>query len=179
MKGYSVRGAMSLTVLGIDPGTRVTGYGLIAVDGDRVERLDCGEIAPPGKAPFSERLYFIHQALSALYQTHKPRHTAMEKVFFGKNPEVAFKLGHVFALCFLQSREHNSRFFEYPARFVKKSVTSSGRAEKDWVRRFVRNRLSLNETPSLDVSDALAVALCHSREFHRLQIQKKILESAS
>ena len=168
---------MGLTVLGIDPGTRVTGYGVIAVTDGQPVCLDYGVISPSRKSPLSERICFINQGLEKLYQTHQPHHTAVEKVFFGKNPEVAFKLGHIFALCLLQSHAQGSEFFEYPARFVKKSITSSGRASKDWTRRFVDNFFSLDKQKPLDATDALAVALCHCRQFQTLQIQNKALES--
>ena len=170
---------MSFVVLGVDPGTRVTGYGLVAVaDGGQISCRDYGVIVPPKKVSLPERVHFISRELRKLYQTHHPRHTAVEKMFLGRNPETAFKLGHIFALCLLQSQEYGSEFFEYSARFVKKSITSSGRADKEWTRRFVDNVFSLKEEKPLDATDALAVALCHVRERERLQIQKKALECA-
>ena len=169
---------MEWVVLGIDPGTRVTGYGVVAVADSQFTCLDYGVIAPPRKFSLAERVCFISQGLEKLYQAHHPRHTAVEKVFFGRNPEVAFKLGHIFALCLLHSQKHGAEFFEYPARFVKKKITSSGRASKEWTRQFVTNFFSLNEQKALDATDALAVALCHCREFQTLQIQNKILEYA-
>ncbi|MCY4512542.1 MAG: crossover junction endodeoxyribonuclease RuvC [Bdellovibrionales bacterium] len=165
-------------ILGIDPGTRVTGYGVVAVTGGQVSCVDYGVIAPPNRFSLAKRVGFINQGLENLYQTHHPCHTAIEKVFFGKNPEVAFKLGHIFALCLLQSQKNGSEFFEYSARFIKKSITSSGRASKEWTRQFVNNVFSLKEQKALDATDALAVALCHCRELQALQIQSKILESA-
>lgn len=168
---------MEEIILGIDPGTRVTGYGVVDVTGDRFSCLDYGVIAPPSGFSLAERVDFINQGLENLYQTHHPDHTAVEKVFFGKNPEVAFKLGHIYALCLLQSRKNGSEFFEYPARFVKKSITSSGRASKEWTRQFVNNVFSLKEQKALDATDALAVALCHCRQLQTLQIQSKMLES--
>ena len=166
---------MSLVVLGIDPGTRVTGYGVIVTANGQVSCRDYDVIVPPKKASLAERALFISRQLEKLYQTHRPRHTAVEKMFLGRNPETAFKLGHIFALCLLKSQEYGSAFFEYPARFVKKSVTSSGRADKEWTRRFVGNVFSLKEEKPLDATDALAVALCHIREQERLHIQKKTL----
>ena len=168
---------MEWIVLGIDPGTRVTGYGVVSATDGQFTCLDYGVISPPEKYSLTERICFINRGLEKLYQTHRPCHTAVEKVFFGKNPQVAFKLGHIFALCLLQSREYKSEFFEYSARFVKKNITSSGRASKEWTRQFVNNFFSLSEQKALDATDALAVALCHCREFQALQIQNKMLES--
>ena len=169
---------MEWVVLGIDPGTRVTGYGVVTVADNRFTCLDYGVIAPPRSFSLSERICFINQGLEKLYQIHRPCHTAVEKVFFGRNPEVAFKLGHIFALCLLHSQKYEGELFEYPARFVKKKVTSSGRASKEWTRQFVTSFFSLSEQKALDATDALAVALCHCREFQTLQTRGKILESA-
>ena len=156
-------------VLGLDPGTRITGYGLIETEGDRqaVYRAH-GLIRPPlGRdVSFQKRLHFIHEELEKIYLAYKPHETAVEKIFLGKNPESAFKLGHAAALCLLQSAKHNSAFFEYASRLVKKTVTFSGRAAKEMTRRFTANELRLpqnfKEIP-LDAADALAVALCHIR----------------
>ena len=161
-----------LLILGIDPGTIKTGYGVILAEGSRVECKDYGVITPPVKTSFIKRVRFIHDALDDLYKKHKIHHTAVEKIFFGKNPQTAFKLGHVFASCLLQSQKHESLFFEYPARFVKKSVTFSGRASKDLVRRFVNNKLSIVSQEALDATDALAVALCHVQEWNKNQMLK-------
>ena len=171
-------------VLGLDPGTRITGYGLIEAEGDRqaVYRAH-GLIRPPqGRAvSFQRRLRFIYEELEKIYLAYKPQETAVEKVFLGKNPESAFKLGHAAALCLLQSERHNSAFFEYASRLVKKTVTFSGRAAKEMTRRFTANALripcDLHEIP-LDAADALAVALCHIRHkksaagFARLEAQR-------
>ena len=161
-------------ILGIDPGTVVTGYGVLSYSEEEVLCKDYGVIEAPRKASLQKRVGFINKNLEKLYKLHKPSHTAVEKIFFGKNPEVAFKLGHIFALCLLHSQNNGSEFFEYPARFVKKSVTFSGRASKELVCQFVKNSLSLEgEESYLDATDALAVALCHSREWKKSQIQKK------
>ena len=169
---------MEEIILGIDPGTQATGYGVVGVTDDQLSCLDYGVIAPPSGFSLAERVDFINQGLENLYQTHHPSHTAIEKVFFGKNPEVAFKLGHIFALCLLQSRKNESEFFEYSARFIKKSITSSGRASKEWTRQFVNNIFALKAQKALDATDALAVALCHCRKLQTIQVQNKMLESA-
>ena len=160
-----------IVVLGIDPGTIKTGYGVVLIKKNQIECRDYGIIAPPVKMKFIKRIKYIHDALEMLYKIHKPHHTAIEKIFFGKNPQVAFKLGHVFASCLLQSQKYESLFFEYASRFVKKSTTFSGRASKDLVRNFVNNKLHISEQKSLDATDALAVALCHAQEWKKSQIK--------
>ena len=163
---------MSLTVLGIDPGTRNTGYAVIHLSPSKVSCKDYGVIH--SKEPvFSKRVYDIHCEIKNLCKEHRPHHLAIEKVFFGKNPETAFKLGHIFALCLLESANQRIEFFEYATRFIKKSVTFSGNASKELVHQFVQNFFSLPKINSLDATDALAVALCHTKEYKKNLIHKK------
>lgn len=159
-----------LVVLGIDPGTVKMGYGVIFVKGNDIQCKDYGVITPSVKMNLSQRIAYIYEALDELYDTYKPHHTAVEKVFFGKNPQVAFKLGHAFSICLLQSEKNGSLFFEYASKFVKKSTTFSGRSSKNLVRTFVNNQLSLTEKNHLDATDALAVALCHVREWKKSRV---------
>lgn len=154
---------MGLVILGIDPGTVITGYGVIEVCDQNVFCRAYGVIQPNRILSFGKRIHFINKELEDIYKLYRPHHTAVEKVFFGKNPNTAFKLGHVFAICLLQSEKQNSEFFEYASRFVKKTVTFSGRASKELVRQFVANYFHLSLKGPLDGTDALALALCHSR----------------
>ena len=162
---------MGLIILGIDPGTVITGYGVIEVKGDNVTCKTYGVIRPQKDLSFGKRIHFINNALKEIYSAYKPHHTAIEKVFFGKNPDTAFKLGHIFALSLLQSERAGSEFFEYPSRLVKKTVTFSGRASKELVRQFVANAFSLAPKGPLDGTDALAVALCHSRKYSKIPLK--------
>ena len=168
---------MNLTIMGIDPGTVNTGYGLIQITKDRAKCLDYGLIYAKDKL-FSKRIQKIQKEIKKLCQFYKPQHLAIEKVFFGKNADTAFKLGHVFALCLLESERQNIEFFEYASSYVKKAVTFSGRASKELVQHFVLNSLSLSKTKSLDATDALAVALCHAQEHKKNQTHQNILERA-
>lgn len=163
---------MEFVILGVDPGTVNTGYAILAVKNAQAECLDVGVISPPKKQELSQRILYIHKHIQDLYKKYKPDHTAIEKVFFGKNPDTAFKLGHIFALCLLESERHNSQFFEYASRFVKKNTTFSGNASKDLVRQFMTNQFSLKGDIKLDATDALAVAFCHSLCYRRQHQQK-------
>ena len=156
---------MGLTVLGIDPGTVRAGWGLIqAGSGGAFKCLDYGLIQTDRRQAFALRLKSLHKGLEELLLRHRPDHLAVEKMFLGRNPDVAFKLGHVFALCLLESEKRDIKFFEYASRLVKKTVTFSGNASKDLVQKFVVNFFSLSPEPkALDATDALAVALCHIR----------------
>lgn len=164
---------MNLIILGIDPGTVNTGYGLIHVTENQIKCLDYGVICANQK-PFPLRIKIIRNGIKQLCRTYRPHHLAIEKVFFGKNPDTAFKLGHVFALCLLESENQNIEFFEYASRSVKKAVTFSGRSSKELVQQFVINFFSLPKAGPLDATDALAVALCHSRECKKNLFQKQI-----
>ena len=166
---------MDLTIMGIDPGTVNTGYGFIQVTNSQVKCLDYGLIYAKNKN-FSSRIHTMRKEIKKLCQLYKPQHLAIEKVFFGKNADTAFKLGHVFALCLLESERQGIEFFEYASPYVKKAVTFSGRASKELVQHFVLNSLSLPKTEHLDATDALAVALCHFQECKKNQIQHKIAE---
>ena len=164
---------MNLIILGIDPGTVNTGYGLIHVTEDKIKCLDYGTIFA-NKQAFSLRIKTIHKGIKELCRAYKPHHLAIEKVFFGKNPDTAFKLGHIFAVCLLESEKQGMEFFEYASCSVKKAVTFSGRSSKELVQKFITNFFSLPEKGPLDATDALAVALCHSREYKKSFFQKQI-----
>jgi len=171
---------MSLIILGIDPGTIKMGYGVICINGTQIQCKDYGMISVSSKQNFQKRVQFIYEALGELYQTYHPHHTAVEKVFFGKNVQTAFKLGHIFALCLLQSQKNDSLFFEYASRFVKKSITFSGRSSKQLVQHFIANFFSLSvQDKSFDATDALAVAFCHSREWRKNLVQKQLWSRSS
>lgn len=164
---------MNLTIIGIDPGTVTTGYGLIRVTENDIKCLDYGFISAKNKS-LPSRINSIHKEIKELCKVHKPQHMAIEKVFFGKNPDTAFKLGHIFAICLLESEKQGIECFEYPSRVIKKSVTFSGGASKELVQKFVTNFFSLPEKGSLDATDALATALCHSREYKKILFQKQL-----
>lgn len=164
---------MNLIILGIDPGTVNTGYGIIHVTESNIHCLDYGVICSSEKS-FSLRIKTIHKGIKDLCKAYKPHHLAIERVFFGKNPDTAFKLGHIFAFCLLESEIRKIKFFEYTSRFIKKNVTFSGNSSKELVHQFITNFFSLPQGGPLDATDALAVALCHSREYKRSAFQKQI-----
>ena len=151
-------------ILGIDPGSRLAGYGLIAVDDDRVEHIDHGVIALNEKWPLAERLKRLQAELARLYTQYPVAVTVVEKIFFGKNVASAFVLGHARGVCLLVSAQHGVPVAEYAARYVKKCVTGSGAATKDHVQLVVFRLLRVEpKAMSHDASDALSLALAHSR----------------
>jgi crossover junction endodeoxyribonuclease RuvC len=156
---------LSELILGLDPGSRRTGFGLIHADGDRLSHVDHGVIRLNENWAMPERLKHLQAELHALFQKHRAAVTVVEKIFFGKNADSAFKLGHARGVCLLVCAQHDSRLAEYAARYVKKCVTGSGAATKDHVQMVVFNFLRLRATSpvAFDASDALALAVTYAR----------------
>lgn len=169
--------ALSEVILGLDPGSRHTGYGLIKLNGDRLEHLDHGVIHLPVEGSLAVRLKRLQEELHKIYTQYPVSSTAVEKIFFGKNADAAFKLGHARGVCLLVSAQHGVALEEYAARYVKKCVTGSGSASKDHVQLVVMNILELRSAPvALDASDALALAVTHARVKDVNARMKKALE---
>lgn len=155
-----------MLILGIDPGSVATGYGVVESRSGRLRALAHGTITPPPNLPFLERLPYIAEAVEMLIQRAAPDGAAVEDAFHARNSRVALKLGCVRGAAILPIVRARVRVFEYAPRLVKKAVTGNGAAEKDQVRRMVRILLGLGEAPvPLDASDALAVAICHASAF--------------
>src|SRR5262245_28603761 len=152
-----------MRILGLDPGSSRTGFGLIESHAGRLTALRFGVIAPPRGASFLDRLPLLARHLETLVREHEPDAIAAEDVFLARNARVALKLGHVRGIALLPALAAGIPVHEYAPRRIKKSVTGYGGAEKDQVRRMVRMLLGLrDQEPALDASDALAVAICHA-----------------
>ena len=152
-----------MLILGIDPGSRTTGYGLLESLPGRLRALQHGLIVPPRGAAFLDRLPYIAARIEEIISTAHPDAVAIEDLFHARNTKVALKLGHVRGALLLPVLRAGLPVHEYAPRFVKKAVTGYGAAEKDQVRRMVRILLCLQTGPlGLDASDALAVAICHA-----------------
>lgn len=148
--------------MGIDPGSRVTGYGVIGQSGRGLEYISCGVIRPPADKGLAERLRVIHQGLSEVIATHLPTVAAVEEVFVAVNPRSALILGHARGVAMLAAIGSGLVVHEYSARVVKQSVVGYGQAAKGHVQQMVRVLLSLLTPPSSDAADALAIAICHA-----------------
>jgi crossover junction endodeoxyribonuclease RuvC len=147
-------------ILGIDPGSRLTGYGIIDVDGDRAVAVDCGVIKT-GDGEFPQRLGVIFEGLNALIEQHGPQEVAVENVFVSKNASSALKLGQARGAAICAAIAHRLPVAEYSPRSVKQAIVGRGGADKVQVQHMVCVLLRLDGTPSEDAADALAVALCH------------------
>ncbi|MGB1109538.1 MAG: crossover junction endodeoxyribonuclease RuvC [Gammaproteobacteria bacterium] len=152
-----------MRVLGIDPGSRTTGYGLIDTDGRRHAYVDSGCIRT-GNGALPERLKVIFENVQALVSRFKPDALAIEQVFMNKNADSALKLGQARGAAICAAVVADLDVGEYAAREIKQAVVGTGAAEKPQVQHMVTVLLQLTDTPQSDAADALAVALCHSHQ---------------
>ena len=152
----------TLRILGIDPGSRKTGYGLIENTGNRTRHLASGCIRLNAKHPLSDRLSMLSKELEQLIEEFRPDCGAVEKVFFAKNAQSALTLGHARGVILLKLSERNLPIHEYQALKVKQTVVGVGRADKDQVQHMVRILLNLQNSLQEDEADALAVAITHA-----------------
>jgi crossover junction endodeoxyribonuclease RuvC len=170
---------LSDIILGIDPGTLRAGYGLIRITGDNIEHVDHGIIRMKDSWSLPERLKVLQARLHELFGQYPVQSAVVEKIFFGKNADSAFKLGHARGVCLLVAAQHGVEVEEYAARFVKKAVTGSGAASKEHVQKVIFNllRISAKEL-SFDASDALSLAVTHARVRDANRRLKKALEGS-
>ncbi|MBN2565398.1 MAG: crossover junction endodeoxyribonuclease RuvC [Candidatus Eisenbacteria bacterium] len=149
-------------VLGIDPGTLVTGFGLVEQDEDGMRVLAWSSVASLSSMPLAERLTRIHAETVRLIEAHRPDEIAVENVFHSKNVKSALTLGHARGVTLLAAAQAHLPIFEYAPREVKLSVVGNGNATKQQVAAMVGRLLSLSESGLReDESDAVAVAICH------------------
>jgi crossover junction endodeoxyribonuclease RuvC len=148
--------------LGIDPGTAIVGYAIVAAKGSNLTMLACDVITTPAKMPLAQRLQLIYDGLSSIVDTYKPDEAAMEELFFAKNARTAMTVGHARGVALLALANGGLSVAEYTPKQVKQAVTGYGAANKDQVGEMVRILLKLNAVPRPDdAADAAAVAICH------------------
>lgn len=152
----------SVRVLGLDPGSRVTGYGLIEVCPRGPRYLASGAIRTCA-GELAERLRKVYEDVSELVSRHGPDEIAVERVFMHANPDSALKLGQARGAALCAAAGGGARVFEYAPRQVKLTVTGTGSAEKDQVQHMVKALLGLGGRLGSDAADALAIALCHAQ----------------
>lgn len=150
-------------VLGIDPGTAVTGYGVVARRyGGMISLVECGVIRTSPDHVLANRIKEIYDAIVALIIRHQPFAMSVEDVFYGKNAKSTLKLGHARGAILLAGAIHELAIAEYAPRQIKKAVVGSGNATKDQVGFMVKEKLKLKEPPKpADAADGVATALCH------------------
>ena len=151
-------------ILGIDPGSRTTGYGIIDKDGGRLGYVTCGTIRTNTDLKLNNRLLEIYEGLRQVIDLHQPDVAAVEDMFISQNPRSALKLGHARGVAVLAALINKMKVYDYPPRMVKQAVAGYGHAEKEQVQNMVCALLELSSCPSGDASDALAVAICHANQ---------------
>ena len=164
--------ADSLRILGIDPGSRKTGYGFIEHSGNKSRHLDSGYIRLNEKDTLSERLFILSRELGKIIDRLNPNCGAIEKIFYAKNAQSALSLGHARGVILLKFSERQLPVHEYQALTVNQTVVGAGRADKSQVQHMVKILLKINDSLQEDQADALAVALTHA---HLLRAQNNSL----
>jgi crossover junction endodeoxyribonuclease RuvC len=149
-------------ILGIDPGTNVTGYGVIEKHRNGLTEILHGEIRIPRDRLLSERLARIYDGLMEVVKKSNPDRVALEDIFYGKNVKSLIKQGHARGVILLAASHSGLPVYEYSPLEIKQAVVGYGRAEKSQVQQMVKAILGMPVVPTADAADALAVAICHS-----------------
>lgn len=156
-----------MRILGIDPGLIVNGYGILEVREGQAKVVTCGIIRVPAQRDFPLRLKTIYDGIDKLIGTYQPHQAAVEDLFYAENVKSALRMGHARGVVLLALARHQIPVSEYSPREIKVAVAGHGGASKEQVRRMVEALLEMDQPPApMDVSDALAVALCH---IHRIR----------
>jgi crossover junction endodeoxyribonuclease RuvC len=151
-----------IRILGLDPGLRRTGWGVIACEGARLSHVAHGVIAPNDKLPFAERLRVLFVEIEAVIAAHAPHEAAVEETFMNTNAQSALKLGHARAMALVVPARAGLPVAEYAAKVVKKAVVGTGGADKDQVGWMIARLLPAAGKTASDSADALAVAIAHA-----------------
>ena len=152
----------SVRILGIDPGSQITGFGVVDTVGNRTTAVEWGSIRTSGE--HSDRLRKIFLGVGQIVREYRPTEIAIERVFLSRNADSALKLGQARAAAICATFESSVPIYEYSARHIKKAVVGRGAAEKDQVQRMVQMILGVREAIAPDAADALAAAICHANE---------------
>jgi len=156
-------------ILGIDPGSRLTGFGVVDFDGSKAQYVASGTVKSIDGA-FADRLRQIFESVGAIVAEYRPDIVAVESVFMHKNAGSALKLGHARSAAICATFAHGVEIFEYAPREIKQAVVGNGAATKEQVQHMIVSILSLDGVPAEDAADALAAAVCHGHQ-RRIQTQ--------
>ncbi len=151
-----------IRILGIDPGLRRCGWGVIEILGSKLSFIACGSVDPSDKLPLSERLRFIHDGLSKVLAEHAPHEAAIEETFVNKDARATLKLGAARGAAMVVPALAGVSVAEYAPNQVKKTVVGAGHAEKQQIRMMIGVLLPKADPRTEDAADALAIAICHA-----------------
>jgi crossover junction endodeoxyribonuclease RuvC len=152
----------AIRILGLDPGLRCTGWGVVSVQGSRLTHIAHGVIRPDDSLPLSQRLLFLFDAVTEILALHQPHEAAIEETFVNNNPSSTLKLGHARAAAMIAPAKAGLPVAEYAATVVKKAVVGTGAADKAQVGFMIRRLLPTAGDTTADAADALAVAIAHA-----------------
>ncbi|MGO9389346.1 crossover junction endodeoxyribonuclease RuvC [Rhodoblastus sp.] len=166
----------AVRILGIDPGLRHTGWGVIEADGSRLAFVACGAVHSETGQSLAERLRALHDGLAAVIAAHLPHEAAVEETFVNRDPQSALKLGHARGIALVVPALAGLDVSEYSANLVKKTVVGAGHAEKAQVAMMVKVLLPRSEALGADAADALAVAICHAQHRGARAMARKLAD---
>jgi crossover junction endodeoxyribonuclease RuvC len=164
--------APPIRILGIDPGLRRTGWGLIGCEGNRLIYLSCGSVESNGKLSLAERLVMIHDGLARIVEEHRPDEAAVEATFVNRDANATLKLGQARGIALLVPAKAGISVAEYAPNLVKKTIVGAGHAEKAQIRLMIGVLLPKADPQSEDAADALAIAVTHAH--HRASVLLKV-----
>jgi crossover junction endodeoxyribonuclease RuvC len=152
----------SKRIIGIDPGSRFCGYGILDIERKKIAAAGCSVIQISDRKPLTERLRILYDEICKVLDEYKPNIAAIETMFYGKNFQGIFSLGHARGVILLALSQRDIPIHEYSPREVKKAVTGNGNASKQQIRYMIAQLLPLTKSDlSSDAADALAIAMCH------------------
>jgi len=163
-----------IRILGVDPGLRRTGWGLIDAAGSRLSFVACGCVTSDQQAPIGVRLRQLHEGLLAVVAAHVPDEAAIEETFVNRDPQSALKLGQARGAALTALALSDLDIEDYAANLVKKTVVGSGHADKAQIGMMVRVLLPASNAASADAADALAVAICHAQHRAARRLERRI-----
>lgn len=161
-------------IVGIDPGTTVTGWGVVEASGTSLRHIAHGTIVTVGAPAQADRLSVIYRGIDEVIQSYRPQGMSIERVFFARNAQSALKLGQARGVILLAAAHHGFAIYEYAAVEIKMAVVGYGHASKEQVQKMVAALLHVQESMAADAADALAAAVCH---LHRESFQSRIIEA--
>ena len=161
-------------ILGIDPGLRRTGWGIIESDGNRLIFVGCGSVEPPNSLSLAERLLAIHEGLAAVLGDFRPAEAAVEQTFVNKDGVATLKLGQARGVAMLSPAMFGISVAEYAPNQVKKTVVGAGHADKNQIAVMLKILLPKADPKSLDAADALAIAITHAHHRAGVELRLKV-----
>lgn len=165
----------SVRILGIDPGLRRTGWGVVESDGNRLIFVGCGSVEPPDGLPLAGRLLAIHDGLAAVLRDFNPAEAAVEQTFVNKDGVATLKLGQARGVAMLAPAMFGLSVSEYAPNQVKKTVVGAGHADKNQILVMLKILLPKAEPKSPDAADALAIAITHAHHRHTIPLRLKVV----